>query len=229
MSFGRKSLSDTADIIKYVTSNMMHDTKTFISTKGYSTYELNNMLDIYGNNLLHIATLNKNPEMVEFLLNNEISHTRLNKFKHSPWDIAVMLRNDEVLDKFTDYKGKNTKCIDAIRSEFTAKLEELTKANVFLKEDNESMHTKISALNRSTLDVSTRLSTTKEALLRANMEMTRLTKRNEMIMQDSTVLSHENGRLKVDNKRLRDENDDLIDKNKKLRTSVETLMESNKK
>ena len=228
MSF-HKSLSDTSDIIRYVTNNALFDVKDFIANKCYTTIELNGMLDVYGNNLLHIATLNSNVDMVEYLLNNEISHTKLNKFKQSPWDIAVMLRNEAVLDKYTKFKGKDSLFIAEIKDEFNAKLSALNKTNVLLRGDNTYLQNRVTALTTSLTTSDSKLSSTQHTLAETKAEFRQLSHKHEAVVQEVTFVSQENNRLRGDNKRLRDENDDLINKNKKLKTSVDTLMGSNKR
>jgi len=228
MSF-YKSLSDTTDIIKYVSNNMLFDVKNFITNKYYTAVELNNMLDSYGNNLLHIATMNGNAEMVEYLLSKDISSTKTNKFGQTPWNLAVMLRVDEVLDKFTKYKSRDSTYVEDMRSEFNMKLSELNKTNISLKEQNDNLHAKVSSLTKSAISADSKLITFQHALAEAKSEVVKLSNKHESVVHEITVVSNENRRLRCDNKRLRDENDDLIDKNKKLKTSVDTLMNSNKK
>jgi hypothetical protein len=228
MSF-HKSLSDTTDIIKYVTNNSLFDVKDFITNKCYTTLELNGMLDVYGNNLLHIATLNSNVDMVDYLLNKYISYTKLNKFKQSPWDIAVMIRDEKILDKFTKFRARDSIFVAEIRDEFNAKLSALNKTNVMLKENNTYLHNRVNALSTSLTTSDSKLVSTQKALEETNAEFRQLSSKNEALFQEATFVSHENNRLRSDNKRLRDENDDLIDKNKKLKTSVDTLMRASKK
>src|SRR5438552_3104139 len=99
-----KSLSDTMDILNYVTSNDYNKTKNYIESKSYTSNELNNMYDAYNNNLLHLATMSGNAQMVGYFLDKGISFTRQNKFKQTAWDLSTILRKEDVIEKYVEYR-----------------------------------------------------------------------------------------------------------------------------
>lgn len=220
MSFFRsKNMSDTFDLIKYVSSDMTYETKYLISEKSYTEAELNNMLDSYGNNLLHLAVSNGNYEMVDYLLSRGLDQTRQNKFKYSPWNMAVMFRNEKVLETLIKYK----------RSDCSDKIAKLEMHNKELKKANEELSVKLTTIKYSISSIDAKLLTANLSVSKLNGENAKLEHKLTNITQESTIISQENHRLRNENKRLRDDNNELIERNKKLKISVETLMANNRK
>jgi ankyrin repeat protein len=223
--YNSKSFGDTEKIIGLVLDNLFYDMKTYVETRAYTAKELNGMIDSNHNNLLHLATLNDNFLMVAYLLELGIDSNKLNKFKKTPWDIAVMNRNDQVLNKYIEYRGKKL-CICSSKIELlNTKVKNMTYNHEKIIDSNKELSYHVSMLESKVKD------NKKLEIDLSNVRQSNQTLSSELKYTQSKYsnISAENDNLRLFNKRLRDENDDLIDKNKKLKTSVETLMANSRK
>jgi ankyrin repeat protein len=178
--------------------------KFIISKYNVTLGELNNCKDDSGNNVLHLATQREHAEMVEYLLNMGMIHTVLNIFRKSPWDLALMLRNNDVIDRYVKHMGKKF-CnhmyeLDSLKKENSNLLLSLNRE----KELNRDNGRRVILLENSCHEAST--------LKKYNSE-----------------LLAENSQLKASLKRSRDDVNELQESNKKLKLSVDTLMNNSRK
>ena len=91
-------------------SNLLHYTKTrnlekLKSVMNSSDIDFNSVADDCGNNLLHLSVFNNDYFMTEYLLSRGVDYNKKNMFEHTPWDLAIMLRNNSVINKFISYKS----------------------------------------------------------------------------------------------------------------------------
>ena len=74
-----KSFSDSQELINLVSSknfNCVDDLITFIELRNYNSRQLNLIVDSYDNNLLHLAVMNSNPRMTEYLLEKGLDYSK---------------------------------------------------------------------------------------------------------------------------------------------------------
>lgn len=250
---GNKSMGDTNDLISYVVKGDYYKTKLLIDSKGYSDRELNSISDSYGNNLLHLATMASNCQMVEYFLDKGICFTKQNNFKQTPWDLATASKNSDIVDKFVLYRIRTENHstvrlneLESERDELQAKNRELKRLNGGLETTNAELVTKYNLRNRDVIVLQTENNDLKTSNKRLKSEVSDLqavnyklhseNKTSTSILLENSELKSSNkrlrdevGELKSTNKRLRDENDVLVEKNAKLKTSVENLMNSTRK
>ena len=252
-----KSLADTTDLVNLVSSSDYYGAKRLIESKGYTKGELCSVSDTYANNLLHLAVSAQNSPMVTYFLENGISSTKQNKFKQSAWDLAVTLRNNDVMDKFVSHRVKTENTDSHRLTELTGENDALRTKNRELKRLNDGLEITLrnsgsdtSRVNNDLTRVSTELNRTTNELSRVSNELTRtsseladVNRRYNLRSREVTTLTTENSELRSSNKRLRSDyesvvsqnndlrvqNSDLAEKNKKLKTSVETLMANSKR
>jgi ankyrin repeat protein len=210
-----KTLGDTNDLVNRVSSNDYHGAKSFIESRGYNERELNSIADCYSNNLLHIAVMNCNHEMVSYFLDRGLSYTRQNRFKQSAWDLAVLSKDNEILERLVSFRAKQ-------ENPSTVRLSELSSENESLKTKNRELKRLSSGLETTNIDLEKKYS------LRSR-EVVVLQTENNDLKTSNKRLREEVSEVKLDNKRLREEVVVLTDKNQKLKTSVETLMNNSKK
>lgn len=210
-----KSLSDSNQLIDYVSSNDYYRTKNFIENRNYTSKELNSIEDSYMNNLLHLAVMSSSSGLVSYLLDKNISCTKQNKFKQSPWDLAVHYNNKEIVENFVAHRSK-------IENQNSPKVLELTRENSSLKKENNSLKTLNTQFLINNENLETRYSLRNRDVLILQNENTDLKVSNKRLREEVTEVTNQN-------KKLKEENNLLSDKNKKLQLSVETLMYNSKK
>lgn len=209
--FGR-SLGDANTLITCVSSNDFKVTKNFIESRQITSAQLNSIEDYHCNNLLHIAVMTENNEMVTFFLEKGISFIKQNKFKHSPWDLAVMSKDSKIIESFVSYRT-------GMVNTNTNKVIELSSENSLLKTVNKDLKNQIKYFE-----------------IHSNLANEKLCEKVNVLESENKQLKTSNKRLREelcdlqsDNKKLRDENVGLVNKNEKLKASIETLMNNSKK
>jgi len=231
MPFYGYTLADTTKILQYVQSGQVYDLKMFIRDRNYSKDSLNQMLDSYKNNLLHIATLKNDFSMIEYLLEIGLDFTLVNTFGQTAWDIAILLRNDKIINTFVSQKIKTSTLL-------TQKLSELQTKIKNLERENGNFLTRIEALivEKSVLEDKLNkiynVETENSTLLYKNKTLTTDNKKlsenlSEMRTKHARTLN-DNLELERSNKKLRTENTDLLEKNIRLKISVDNLINNAK-
>jgi ankyrin repeat protein len=184
-------------------------------------------VDDYGNTLLHIATEHSNEKYIETLLERGYDWNQQNKFKKTPWDVAVREQNSSVISKFVAHRisqavdvansrvlllGDENKLLVREKSEMRSELEST-------KLDNKKLSNMVTNLGTEKANEIMMLTRSKSSL---NAEVTSLKRKYDDVSADNTV-------LRSTNKRLREDNDELRDSNKKLKTSVDALITASMK
>ncbi len=198
------NMFDSKSLVRMASDGNLTDLKFTLSKYNFTCSYINSFKDNNNNNLLHLATQCENAEMVKYLLNIGVSHIALNKFNKSPWDLAVMIRNKEVINEYVTFMGKKS-------CDHLSELSCLRKDNLALKES-------LAIEQKLNKDNSVRIN----LLGNAHIELNSLRKKNTELVEENTA-------LRVSLKRSRDDNEELQQSNKKLKLSVQTLMESTKK
>lgn len=103
----------TDELIDYVIKNSLPDLKKALDN--FPLYPMDTILDKYENNLLHIATIANQPQIIRYFLNKGLSCSKLNKFGQSAWDLALLNRNQLVIDEFLTHKMTITN--DSLKSQ----------------------------------------------------------------------------------------------------------------
>lgn len=220
---------DSQQLINYVSQGDFYNTRNLIETKEYNQTELNSIEDYSNNNLLHIAVMQGSLQLVTYFLEKGINYSKENKFKLSPWNLAVAFKNNQILEKFVLHRIR-------MENNDTIKVAELTRLNNDLKNEKRDL---VNIINKTELK---NIEMEKKYSLR-NRDVFVLQTTNDNLKTQITDLSAENMGLKITNKRIRDEveefkvenkklkteNSTLIEKNEKLKMSVETLMNNSKK
>lgn len=198
-SFGTVPQNPTKDQIQtYAMSGDLNKLKTAVINANLQYHDI---IDKYDNTLLHLATLSRQHDVIEFLLSTSIDKTRLNYFKQTAYDIAISQQDKKTLKLFTDHtQNQMLKDIDLLRYE--------NKRLRSLSDDNELLRSKNSSLYDSNLVL--------------NGQVMSLTDETSQLKKSIDILHDRN-------KRLRCENDELITQNKKLKISIDNLIELQKK
>ena len=90
------------DVLRLARNGNLRELKLML----LSNEELNRIRDDNSDNLLHLATHVESPDMVEYLLDRGLNYNSPNKFGKSSWDLAVMIRNKHVIQKYVTYMNK---------------------------------------------------------------------------------------------------------------------------
>jgi ankyrin repeat protein len=118
------------------------DKKRLMSYRG----NLSVLRDYSGNNLLHVAVLVENINLIQYFLEYNMDPNLKNKANKTPWDLALRSQNKDIIKLFSEhectYKELNNKLMstnDSMRSD-NRRLEdqkvELTKKNNTLENEN---------------------------------------------------------------------------------------------
>ena len=171
------------DALNIVRSGNLKNLKLMLLT----SEELNNIRDDNNDNLLHLATHAENVEMVEYLLSKGLNYNSPNKFGKSPWDLAVMIRNKHIIQKYVTHMGKalcgHTTEIILLQSALE-KEKEVGRSNINrLKELNSGLSFENSELRRGN-----------KRLRDDNEELTQCNKR---LRTDNDELTQSNKKLKI--------------------------------
>jgi FtsZ-binding cell division protein ZapB len=184
-------------------------------------------IDDYGNSLLHIAAEHSNEKYVEILLDNGYDWNQQNKFKKTPWDIAVREQNSNVLSKFIAYRI--SQAVDVVNERVLLLGDEnklLVREKAELRSDIESIKLENKKLSVMVTNLGTEKTNEIMMLTRSksslNAEVISLKRKYDDISADNMV-------LRSTNKRLRENNEELADSNKKLKTSVDALITASMK
>jgi hypothetical protein len=159
--------------------------------------------------------MNCNHEMVSYFLDRGLSYTRQNRFKQSAWDLAVLSKDSEILERLVSFRAKQ-------ENPSTVRLSELSSENENLKTKNRELKRLSDGLGITNADLEKKYS------LRSR-EVVVLQTENNDLKTSNKRLREEVSEVKLDNTRLREEVVVLTDKNEKLKISVETLMNNSKK
>lgn len=213
--FGFKTLGDTNELINHVASGNYNDVKKFVESKNYSLKDLNIVLDCYFNNVLSISVMNSHVELVKYFLNIGIDYNKINKFKQSAWDLAIIYKNKEIIDLFVNHKMRqeNTNIL---------KINELVNENENLRIKTKELKRKIECLEITSCELERKNSNKNKEIYSLQNEIVAFKASNKRLREDVIDLT-------LNNKKLKDENVILTEKNQKLKTSVETLMNNSKK
>lgn len=207
----RKNVNDSQELINLVSSNSsncLNKIKNLIESKNYNSTELNMIEDSYQSNLLYLAVMNLNVEVVEYLLEKGLNASKKNKFNFTPWNIALTLNNNEIIEKFVLFRIK-TENNDMI------KVRDLTNVNDTLKMHNQNLINSCKDLTNENLTKKIEI----EKLKTNNIE---LTTSNKRLISELTY-------FESDNKKLKTENTTLKEKNEKLKKSVDNLINNARK
>jgi len=232
MPFYGHTLADTTKILQYVQSGQVYDLKMFIRDRNYSKDSLNQMLDSYKNNLLHIATLKNDFGMIEYLLEFGLDFTLVNAFGQTAWDIAILLRNDKIINTFVSQKIKTSTLLTQKLSELQTKIKNLERENGDFLTRIEVLRVEKSVLEDK-LNKIYSMESENSALLYKNKALTTDNKKlsenlSEMRTKHARALD-DNSELERSNKKLRTENTDLLEKNRRLKISVDNLINNARK
>ena len=232
MPFYGYTLADATKILQYVQNGQIYDLKMFIRDRNYSKDSLNQMLDNYKNNLLHIATLKNDFNMVEYLLEIGLDFTLVNAFGQTAWDIAILLRNDKIINIFVSQKIKTSTLLTQKLAELQTKIKNLGRENCDFLTRIEVLRVEKSMLEDK-LNKIYNMETENSTLLYKNKTLTADNKKlseilSEMKTKHARALD-DNSELERSNKKLRTENTDLLEKNIRLKISVDNLINNAKK
>jgi hypothetical protein len=218
MPFYGQSLSDSAKITQFVQKGQIYDLKLFITDKNYTSDSLNQILDTYNNNLLHIATLKNDCQMVEYLLECGLNFVSFNAFGQTSWDIAILLRNEKIINMYILHKIKLSIELNQKITELQTRIKSLENDKRNVENDKRNVENRLARVQDSeTENISLRY---KNNSLTADL--------TDIKVKHSRALD-DNSELERCNKKLRTENNDLIAKNTKLKISIDNLIANSKK
>ena len=224
-SYGSVPVNPTKENMQsYVTSGELEKLKSAVRNSGM-TY--NDVIDQYGNTLLHLATTSKQYHIIEFLLTTTVQLNRENIFRQTANDIAIFIQDKRTLQLFSEAQHSELrKEVQNLRYE-SGRINSLVTDNVSLKSLNASLRDSNDILSRkvTTLTGENKNLTTENSELRRKVANTVnydiYSKENASLRSEVTVLN-------CNNKRLREEVTELTNQNSKLKLSVDSLIKSRK-
>lgn len=203
----------------YATSNDLPDLKKLFDRTQITSQDANNILDVYHNNLLHIATMNKNPTMVHFLLKRGINPNKKNQFSITPWEQALNLQHTSTLQEYINHQIDTiSEPLKASHAQCHRKIQDLTSEIATLTSLVE-MHKSSESTIRQLLDEN---NTCTKINSKLEEEITSLRQTRKRLNDELDTLTYHNSVI-------RNENEDLIRENKKLKISVNNLIDQNRK
>ena len=136
--------------------------------------DINVIKDDNNDSLLHLATHSENAEIVEYLLSKGACYTTLNKFGKSSWDLAVMIRNKSVMQKYISYmiRSNGDHVIEVnnfkrVNSRLVLENTELKLENTELKSENTELKKGVKTLR----DENEKLTTDNNGLIQKNKKL----------------------------------------------------------
>jgi ankyrin repeat protein len=137
----------TTEFFQYIIDCKIVNVRSIIAS--LSLDELNSMKDPFDNNALHIAVTTKNQAIVELLLSKKMDMNVMNKLKISPYMIAVMNNDFEMIillntNKIMGYKI-DMDFLKLDNDNLKKDVKRLREENVFVTEQNKKL--KISVEN----------------------------------------------------------------------------------
>jgi len=164
-------LRDPHDLIHTIMNQSVLTFKNKIRSLHVS--ELNEVADQYNNRLLHLAVKKSSHELVQILLDKNVLSEVYNKFDETPWMLAVISRNNSIIEKFVNHK------IDAMKS----RLEELESELSSNKGLSSSLYEEIDKL--------------KLEIREKNSELLELRRETKRLRSDKDELTESNKKLRL--------------------------------
>lgn len=180
-----------------------------------SSGEINNMHDEYGNNLLHIAVLAEDSNIIKYLIDKRVDKHKKNLHKLSPWDLAIRSQNQSIIQILID---NHSAIIDELKKELKLVRDTAGEYKLLNGKLQESVG-EYKSLNGKLQESNNGLTSSLNSLYQ-----------NEYALkQEVTILKGQNKRLRQENDTVIGENSKLDEDNKKLKISVSSLIQSKKK
>lgn len=154
--------------------------------KDVTSNNVNNFVDVKGNNLLHSAVMVEEVEIIKFLLLNKININKNNFSGKSPWDMAMRTQNRNIIQLFTDHENPH---IESNRV--------LTVENINLRDRVETAKTENVILRRNNLHLRE-----ENDVLQSDNKNLKLSVKN--LREENEVLQTDNKKLKLSVKNLTD-------------------------
>ena len=141
----RTSPFQEQQLIKYVVADDLPKLQT--DATQLTDSQLNNVIDAYNNNLLHLAISSGNKKMIEYLLLRKVDVNAKNVFGQSALQNAMNKKDEEIIKLILKHE------IDKYESPFIARLTtenaQLKKLNAQLSEANNVISSKYDEVNTS--------------------------------------------------------------------------------
>ena len=128
---------------------------------------LNNVRDSQDNNLLHLAILNEQKEMVAYLLDNHVDKNCKNKFGLTPWDYAIRSHNKDLIDTYLRYNTVDVSVLKTKNNQLSTQVNNLLTENTNLKKNNKRLFEQNDMLEAKVI----RLSGENDELVRSNKKL----------------------------------------------------------
>ena len=193
-AFSSTLYSNPEHVVEYVINKNLQAVKNYDGIFKY-------VRDSQKNNLLHLATLNEDIEMIKYLISQGVEKNHLNRFNQTPYDYAIKTHNKTIInllssENTTEYNNLKAENQKLQTQKDTIKIENQTLAaeNKNLKRSNESL----------------------------NNEVVSLKSKNKRLREENTMLSADLQAYKM-------ENEELVQANKKLKVSVDSLTDAMRK
>jgi len=213
-------------LLDLVVSDNLSELQSILSKSSYTPTVLNQRVDNYSNNLLHLAVMNSNSQIVKLLLEKGLDQTHKNKWNQTPWDLAIQMHNKSVIQAFVDnniLRAQNSfiKLDYNPASEYNQLKDKLNYANQ-----------KIDILSTSYRDHLTCLSKTEQVDLinfkSRHSDCMNFITDYQNLKSTNKILETDNKEHIISKKRLRDESDNLIRENQQLKSQSDNLIKENK-
>lgn len=190
-----RNLGDTLTILNFARDNSLENIKKIIIKGCYTGSELNDMRDNNLNTPLHLAVLNSNIEMIEFLMRCKMDIHKKNKFRRSSWDLAILIRDSNIIDKF-------------VKSMISSQKKNLKNSNLLLQDENKNLMYKINILKNSD-------EINKKKIKDISNDLLFLNHKYNDILENNKKLKLENDELKEKNNNLTKSVDSMISSKKR--------------
>jgi len=186
-------------------------------------------VDMYNNNLLHIAVQTSNKYLVRQLIERDITgHMRnsKNKFKQIPFDIAVEMNNIDLIHLIEEYSQLEHNNTRRLYSELKTTNKELKEQLTQLKNDNQELDEQVSQLENDNQELEefyeNRVTTFENKFENLEGYVAQLENDNEELEAAHENFEEHISQLENDNYELKDKVALLENNNEKLQQCINT-------
>jgi hypothetical protein len=159
--------NDPSRVIEQVLNRDLSSVRSYLGS-------LSTVRDFQKNNLLHLATLNEDAEMVKFLLTQYVDRNGLNRFCQTPWDYAIKSHNKNIIKLYTDQDSLYNQTLTVENNGLKKTVTDLTIKNNVLAYNNDT-HTKeitiLKSNNKRLRDENDNYKIENENLLQSNKKL----------------------------------------------------------
>lgn len=178
MSFFNKKYTKQEVLLSVINE----DTNKIKDKINNSTYDVANIYDECGNNLLHLAVFKLNTTIVELLLSKNLNINEKNKFNMTPWDIALTNRDKNIIDKFIEHKTKNDK---------------IFKLTASIVTENKDLKQKLQSVDYAKDELKNEFINIERDLKKCESEVVILRSSNKRLREENDDLTESNKKLKM--------------------------------